>query len=192
MANEGGYSHARGDFIEALFNNPKALENLQKMYKLPDIYASINPSRTVRALEMIGVFSCDNPDGLIELPYWLDMKDANKKIKKVLKTKKGTNFRFKGCNELHTNADIKSIIASIQATGRYFQAEVELLKSILETRAAQCGGMPSTIKVIPLITDLVKEVDDTMTGLRRLASELSNESSSSSSSNRSKSNYNYI
>ncbi|XP_019853388.1 PREDICTED: uncharacterized protein LOC109582839 isoform X2 [Amphimedon queenslandica] len=163
-----GYFLARDEFIDSLAQNADALEKLQKMYKLPEIYTTLPPERTVRALELIDVFSPQSPVGLLELPFWLGMKDTHKKIKRIMKLKKSNSFRYRGCNELHLNADLEQILRNVERAGRYFYSDLQLAQSVLQTRAAVADKTEKFIKTIPVITDLVKDVGDTMKDLANL------------------------
>lgn len=163
-----GYFHARDEFIDSLAQNGDALEKLQKLYKLPEIYSTLPPERTVRALELMNVFSPQSPVGIVELPFWLGMKETHKKIKRIVRLKKNETFRYRGCNELHDKADLALILNNVQKGGRYFLSELQLVKSVLQTRAAMADKTEQFIKVIPAITDLVTDVENSMKDLANL------------------------
>lgn len=155
------YYQAREEFIEGLSHNLDALDKLQKIYKLPWSFSSLKPERTVRALEMIGVFTPESPAGLQELPNWLGMAETYKKIKKILKFKK-SKFAFKGCNDLHQSTDMQRLLAEVQYSGRIFLAEIELLKGILETRSQ---SRPDLESHITSVNELVEDVSKVICGV---------------------------
>lgn len=163
------YQQARQELTNALAQDANNLDSLQKIYKLPKSYAVLGPSATVHALEMINVFSPEDPLGLIEIPSWLGMKETSKKIKKILRCKKTDGFKFRGINELHSDVDFHRLMEKVQLSSRFFQAELELLQDVLQSKS---NTIPSIADTLATFNGVIENTQQVIAGLTQVMMEL--------------------
>lgn len=163
------YQQARQELINALAQDANNLDRLQKIYKLPKSYVSLGPPATVHALEMLNVFSSEDPLGLIEIPSWLGMKETSKKIKKILRCKKTDGFKFRGVNELHSDVDFHRLMEKVHLSGQFFQAELELLQDVLQSKSTT---IPSIADALATFNEVTEKTQQVIVGLTQVMMEL--------------------
>ena len=163
------YQQARQELISALAQDTNNLDSLQKIYKLPNSYAFLGPPATVHALEMLNVFSPEDPLGLIEIPSLLGMKETSKKMKKILRCKKTDGFKFRGVNELHSDVDFHRLMEKVQFSSHFFQAELELLQDVLQSKS---NTIPSIADTLVTFNEVIEKTREVIAGLTQVMMEL--------------------
>lgn len=134
-----------------LEQNSEALDKLHSLYKLPVQYRSLPPSAAVQAMEMLGIFSEESPNGLIDLPLVLGMKSNHKKIKKKLK--RTTKYSgFGGIINSQPRMDI--IVNETKKTYILLRGQLQLLEMVMQSHGEEEHDM--------------KNVEDALDNVKRL------------------------
>lgn len=151
-----GYQKAFLEVSSALQQNQEAFKTLHTVYKLPNSYASLPASATVQAMEALGVFSENDPVGIIDLPLVVGMKSTHKKVKKQMRTK--VKYQgFKGITYGKVKPQLEKIVATIHETFQLLISQIELLDMVV---ANQENGTSNQLDSVILAVKNSKDMMD--------------------------------
>lgn len=104
------------------------------IFQLPQQYKRTSSVSMFKALEMIGMYSRERPEGLAVLPRWLQNKSLERKIRKKMKVKRSDSFRPTPNEELYASADLHQCFLVLEGQALALNAHLELVKKIIQTK----------------------------------------------------------
>ena len=132
MAAQLHYEESVLKLVHCLSNEDKHW--LLNVFQLPPQYKSISATSIFKALELIGLYSTERPEGLAVLPRWLQNKSLEKKVRKKLNVKRDESFRPTPNEELYGSADVQRCFLFLEEQARTFNAHIALVKKIIEVK----------------------------------------------------------